>query len=279
MVMNPYLITEPTVISFSGGRTSAYMLWKVLKAHNGKLPADAIVCFANTGKEEEATLKFVHDCSVNWNVPIIWLEYRLLNNEHDFEIVNYENASRNGEPFEMLIRKFKMLPNPRNKSCTAQLKIRTIKRYMNSINIFEWDAFVGIRADEPNRAKKLKGDSSKENPIAPLFLDKKTKYDVFDFWNNQKFDLELKNINGTTPMGNCDLCYLKSGDKIKSIILDNPKKAIWWAKMETLATELGALPSGALFSIDRPSYQKMINFAADQMPLFEDESIECFCGD
>jgi hypothetical protein len=50
---NPFLIDEPTVISFSGGRTSAYMLWRVLEA-NGGLPEDAIVCFANTGKEEEA---------------------------------------------------------------------------------------------------------------------------------------------------------------------------------------------------------------------------------
>ena len=72
---DPFKITEPTVISFSGGRTSAYMLWRVLQSNNG-LPDEAIVCFANTGKEEEATLKFVNDCSVNWNVPIHWLEYK-----------------------------------------------------------------------------------------------------------------------------------------------------------------------------------------------------------
>jgi len=58
-MLNPYRITEPTCISFSGGRTSAYMLYKVLEAHNGKLPEDAIVCFANTGKEEEAVIREV----------------------------------------------------------------------------------------------------------------------------------------------------------------------------------------------------------------------------
>ena len=64
---DPFKIIEPTVISFSGGRTSAYMLWRVLQSNNG-LPDDAIVCFANTGKEHDATLQFVKDCEINWNV-------------------------------------------------------------------------------------------------------------------------------------------------------------------------------------------------------------------
>ena len=58
---DPFKITEPTVISFSGGRTSAYLLWRVLQSNNG-LPDGSIVVFANTGKEEEATLQFVKDC-------------------------------------------------------------------------------------------------------------------------------------------------------------------------------------------------------------------------
>jgi 3'-phosphoadenosine 5'-phosphosulfate sulfotransferase (PAPS reductase)/FAD synthetase len=69
---NPFIIDEPTCISFSGGRTSAYMLWRILQANKG-LPEEAIVCFANTGKEDEATLKFVKDCQDNWDVEINWL--------------------------------------------------------------------------------------------------------------------------------------------------------------------------------------------------------------
>ena len=73
---DPFKILEPTVISFSGGRTSAYMLWRILQSNGGGLPEEAIVCFANTGKEEEATLQFVRDCGKNWNVPIHWVEYQ-----------------------------------------------------------------------------------------------------------------------------------------------------------------------------------------------------------
>ena len=47
-MQDPFKIKEPTVISFSGGRTSAYLLWRVLQSNNG-LPDGSIVVFANTG--------------------------------------------------------------------------------------------------------------------------------------------------------------------------------------------------------------------------------------
>ena len=85
------------------------MLWRVLQSNNG-LPEEAIVCFANTGKEDEATLEFVRDCAINWNVNIKWLEFR--DDEKKYAIVDFETASRNGEPFEALIKKRNYLPNP-----------------------------------------------------------------------------------------------------------------------------------------------------------------------
>jgi 3'-phosphoadenosine 5'-phosphosulfate sulfotransferase (PAPS reductase)/FAD synthetase len=95
--MNPFQITGPTCISFSGGRTSAYMLWRVLQSNGGKLPDETVVCFQNTGKEREETLEFVRDCSKNWDVPITWLEFT--DSETQFKVVDFDSASRNGEPF------------------------------------------------------------------------------------------------------------------------------------------------------------------------------------
>jgi 3'-phosphoadenosine 5'-phosphosulfate sulfotransferase (PAPS reductase)/FAD synthetase len=63
-------IDGPALISFSGGRTSGYMLWHILDAYDGKLPDDVHVCFANTGKEREETLRFVHECGSRWGVSL-----------------------------------------------------------------------------------------------------------------------------------------------------------------------------------------------------------------
>jgi hypothetical protein len=51
MANNPYLIEGPALISFSGGRTSAFMLHEILRAFDGALPNNIHITFANTGKE------------------------------------------------------------------------------------------------------------------------------------------------------------------------------------------------------------------------------------
>ena len=274
--MNPYKITEPTCISFSGGRTSAYMLYKVLEAHDMSLPSEAIVCFANTGKEDEATLRFVQACSDNWNVEIHWIEYR--DADPSFERVTFESASRNGEPFEALIKKRNYLPNPVTRFCTSELKIRSIHKYLKSLG---WDHneqmdWVGMRADEQRRAAKI-ADKSR----IPLVTAGVTKETIGEFWRNQSFDLELPNMNGVTMHGNCDLCFLKGGAQVLSLIAEKPERGIWWAKMEALALALASKPSGAVFRSDRPSYASMIKFASEQTDMFDpnEEAIACFCGD
>ena len=275
MSFDPFKITEPTCISFSGGRTSAYMLWRVLQS-NGGLPAEAIVCFANTGKEEEATLRFVQDCSERWNVEIHWLEYR--DADPVFERVTFDTASREGEPFEALIRKRNYLPNPVTRFCTSELKIRSIHKYLKSLG---WDHnetmdWVGMRADEQRRAAKI-ADKSR----IPLVTAGITKEDVGAFWKAQTFDLGLPNNNGVTMHGNCDLCFLKGGAQVLSLIAEKPERAVWWARMEALALALASKPSGAVFRSDRPSYASMIKYAAEQVDMFDpnEEAIACFCGD
>ena len=262
---DPFKIDGPTCISFSGGRTSAYMLWRVLQSNNG-LPDEAKVIFANTGKEDEATLRFVDRCSKEWVVPITWLEFS--DAPEKFSVVNFDTASRDGEPFAHLIEKRNYLPNPVARFCTAELKVLTIDRYMKAIGQPEYDTMVGIRADEQRRAAKMR-----DTKLTPLVHAEVTQADVQAFWRNQPFDLGLEYRDGVTPKGNCDLCFLKGAHQIQSLIADKPERAVWWAKQEQAI--------GGTFRSDRPSYAQMARYAEQQVDMFDanEEAIACFCGE
>jgi 3'-phosphoadenosine 5'-phosphosulfate sulfotransferase (PAPS reductase)/FAD synthetase len=280
--MDPFKIDEPTVISFSGGRTSAYMLWRVLQSNNG-LPDQAKAVFCNTGKEDEATLRFVNDCSVRWGIPITWLEYRVA--EVPFEVVTFETASRNGEPFSALIKKKNYLPNPVARFCTVDLKILTLERYIKSIGWSEYENMIGIRADEPRRVAKIRANPSDGRkgvsrfmPLAQVGVQKE---DISQFWKSQDFDLGLPNIGGVTYHGNCDLCFLKGASQLMSLIAEKPERAVWWAAQEGTISN-AHIKDGGLFRKDRPSYAQMMKYSEQQDDMFamgDDESIACFCGD
>lgn len=279
---NPFAADARTAISFSGGRSSAYMLWRVLQANSG-LPAGTVVLFANTGKEREETLLFVNECAQRWAVPIVWLEYR--NDPSGFAIVSLDTASREGEPFDAIIDKRQYLPNPVTRFCTVELKIRVMHKYLKSLgwNTGDgWQQMVGIRADEQRRVAKIRArpspETSKETLIMPLADAVVTKYDVKQFWDAQPFDLALHNDNGVTMGGNCDLCFLKAANQVFTLIKEEPSRAVWWAAQES--KKLSSKPSGAVFRFDRPTYQQMHQYALDQADMFgDDEPIECFFGD
>jgi len=282
---DPFKLDGPTCISFSGGRTSAYMLWRVLDS-NGGLPDEAQVCFENTGKEDEATLRFVRECGSRWGVRIRWLEYRTALVPADrWAEVDFDSASREGEPFEAAIRQRQFLPNPITRFCTVELKIRTAHRFLKSLGWTEWDQMVGIRADEQRRVSKIRARPSPEiaaeTMTMPLADAGVTLSDVHAFWTRQPFGLELQTVNGRTLEGNCDLCYLKPAAQVMSLIAAKPERAVWWARMEALALALASTADGARFRNDRPTYSQMAAFAGQQGDLFnhDEAAIACFCGE
>jgi 3'-phosphoadenosine 5'-phosphosulfate sulfotransferase (PAPS reductase)/FAD synthetase len=296
---DPFKIDGPTCISFSGGRTSAYMLWRVLQS-NGGLPAEAAVCFANTGKENEETLRFVRDVEMHWGVPIRWLEYRsgieALGNITSVPgdapsptsvVVSFQTASRDGEPFEALILRRRFLPNPVSRFCTSELKIRTMHRHLRSLGWTEWDQFVGIRADEQRRVSKIRArgtstETKDDTMCMPLADAGVSVQDVGAFWRAQPFDLELPTVNGRTLEGNCDLCFLKPPAQRLALIAAKPERATWWIRMESFAESISEKPAGAKFNrYGEPSYTQLAAFARDQRDMFDpnEEAIACFCGD
>ncbi len=247
MSSNPFQIDGPAVISFSGGRTSAYMLRRIL---DEGLRPDVHVVFADTGQERPETYDFVRACGQHWDVPIAWVE-------------------RPGQ-FTQLITDRSYLPNPTMRFCTQELKIRPMRNWMLAKGFEHWTNVVGIRADEPRRVAKMKAAaevrSERWDIDLPLADAGVTEADVMAFWKVQPFDLQLRSAEG-----NCDLCFLKGYSKIVNIVRDRPDLAEWWAQQEERI--------GGTFRNDRPSYRAMLN----QPDLFKDtvtdDLIECFCHD
>lgn len=272
---DPFKIDGPTCISVSGGRTSGLLL-NMLLQRNGGLPAGAVPVFANTGKEEEATLVFVQELQDRWSVPITWIEYAP-ELPWGFKQVNFRTANRTGEPFEKLIKSRQFLPNPVARFCTVELKILPAIALMERLGFDDWENLIGFRADEPLRVATLKANPSggrrgveRRAPLADMGV---SNADVLRFWRRQPFDLALPVINGKTMHGNCDLCFLKPPAQRLSLITERPERAVWWIAQEEAM--------GGTFKKNEPSYRQMADFAADQADMFDpnEEAIPCFCGD
>jgi 3'-phosphoadenosine 5'-phosphosulfate sulfotransferase (PAPS reductase)/FAD synthetase len=244
------------VINFSGGRTSAYMAKRLIDSGG-----EYLVTFQNTGKEIPATLDFINECDLRWNLNLVWLEYR---KPASFEVVTYKTASRNGEPFKQLIeQRPTAIPNQQFRFCTMEMKIETLRRYLKSIGIREYVSFNGIRYDEPRRWKKI--ESNDFDVELPLVKWKVTKQDVLNWWQQQPFDLQVNE-----PYGNCDCCFLKGKGKLSIIAKEKPELFDWWIDIEKASKS--TFKKGI-------SYHQIREKSISQLGLWDDDpSFECFCN-
>lgn len=202
------------LISFSGGETSAYMTQELFKQFIGW--KDMIVVFANTGEENEQTLDFVDKCDKHFGWNVVWVE-AVVNPQTrkgiTSKVVTFETASRNGEPFKEVIKKYG-IPNMMNPNCSRDLKKNAIRHYAKSIGWKDYQTAIGIRADEIDRISKAK---DKEKLYYPLISFGVTKPHVNRFWRDMPFRLELKGYEG-----NCKVCWKKSLRKLLQIAKENP---------------------------------------------------------
>ena len=255
----------PVQISFSGGRTSAYMLHQIL-AFNGALPDRAKVVFSNTGREMPETLDFVQEVGHRWNVPIVWVEDAKRGGNTLFDVVSHNSASREGEPFSRLIERKKACPDQSKRFCTEHLKILPARRFLLALGWKNWTNAVGIRADEAHR-KKLSTDKrvTRWYPLDGVTVDH-----IHLFWGAQPFDLRVKD-----GLGNCDGCFLKAEETLAALARDHPKRHAWWEAQEALASGLTASPGGARFraAYTRAELGEMVLRQGDW--IFEAEGALC----
>jgi len=156
------MIKQDVIVSFSGGRTSGYMCELLLKYYSHLY--NLYFIYANTGQEHEETLIFVNQCDKNFNLNLIWVEAKVdprKGKGTNYTIVDFKSASRKGEPFEEVIKKYG-LPNGDYPHCTRELKLQPMKAWAKDNNLTNALWALGIRNDELKRKKKHK------NIIYPL---------------------------------------------------------------------------------------------------------------
>ena len=292
-IRNPYRVPRPAVISFSGGRSSAFMLKKIVDAYGGQLPSDIAVVFANTAMERPETLEFVDRCSREWGIEIVWVEY-LWDAPHRTRVVDFATASRNGEPYAALIDRKGFVPNPTLRACSGTLKRDRIESYArHSLGLKRWHSVIGLRADEQRRVLRMRamncGSRTGAHAVLPLADAGVREADVLGWWKRQPFDLGIPGY-----AGNYQLCFLKGRAKLISLIREDPARADWWIEQEAKVANRTGPDGRACDSMKRfrlgETYAELKAAALAHRDLFDDDpassgesagsdSFDCHCTD
>ena len=252
--------------SFSGGRTSALM--SMLIKHHWR-DREVLYIFANTGQEDERTLRFVQQVDEHFSLGVVWVEAVVHPEDGvgtSFRVVTFDTATRDWSLFAAMSAKFG-IPNMAYPHCTRELKQRPITSYLRSIG-WESGSYVtalGYRIDEPARAKNKPTDQ-----VFPLItVWPMDKQDVNTFWENQPFNLELKEYQG-----NCRWCWKKHEPKLVRLVKEDRSIFDVPARLER---EFGSIkaPNGprTLFRKHRSTID-ILNLAdvwPDQLPLLDED--------
>lgn len=219
---------ENLLVSFSGGETSAYMAQYLWKKHRDRF--NMIFVFSNTGEENEETLQFVHRCSLQFGFPVVWIE-AVVNPEKGvgttFKEISYLGASRDGEPFEEVIKKYG-IPNRMYPHCSRELKGVPIHKYAKSVFGNDYYTAIGIRSDEFDRMDANHKEKKFLYPLIDGNFIPMTKPKINFWWSQQPFRLELKGYQG-----NCKTCWKKSDAKLFTLAIENVKQFNFMADMES----------------------------------------------
>jgi hypothetical protein len=268
-------------ISFSGGKTSAYMTYKILNSTYKEQYDNIVVVFANTGQEHDKTLEFVNNCDKHFGFNTIWIEADISQEKGVGvrpKIVTFDTASRNGEPFEAFCAKYG-IPNMISPQCTSRLKTDPMHYYVRKALGWgkNYDTAIGIRTDESRRVSKNADVNNIVYPLIDWFPS--DKIDVNDFWEDMPFTLEIKE-----HQGNCKWCWKKSLKKHFMLLEENPEYFDFPDRMEKLYSTVRTDGEGkpqyffrGKRSTDmlKQEWQAVRFEGLKQQSLFEDENGGC----
>lgn len=220
------------VVNFSGGRTSAYMVWLFeQRKKTENINVEYIYC--DTGAEHPLTYKFINDVVNHWGIELTCLRAKV-SEEYGvgttYSVIKLSDCKQDLVPFKDVCEVYST-PSYTFGHCTREMKSIPAKKYCKEKygkNYLNW---LGIRADEPRRlnivdkqidmfALKKKIDRSRANIRYLASITDFEKVDVLDFWSKMPFDLELDE-----HLGNCVFCVKKGVNKVALAAMDESEMA------------------------------------------------------
>lgn len=211
------------VVSFSGGRTSAY-LCKLMIEKFGVENVDFI--FMDTGAEHPKTYDFIRNVNEYFNLNLVCLRgdfNQPLGKGHSYNVVDVNDISCDMKPFSGMVNKYGT-PTVASAWCTSRMKEEVHDKYCNDkYGKGNYQTWIGIRADEP---KRLGGVGKRVDLRYMAEITDAEKVDVLNFWKKQPFDLEIDEWSG-----NCVFCIKKSNLKLTAAAIDSPEIFEKWELM------------------------------------------------
>lgn len=209
------------VVSFSGGRTSAYLVHLMeQKRINDGWDVDYVFC--DTGAEHPKTYEFVRQVAEHFNINITYL--RAVISQEKGVGVSYEVVENIGYDLSMfadISRKYGAPFNPGGAHCTQHLKTIPYTKYCNDkYGKGNYTTWLGIRIDEQRRLKPKDGYKYLAE------ISSMSKNDILGWWSDQSFNLDLDEW-----LGNCVFCIKKPINRIALATLSEPEMAKNFSQM------------------------------------------------
>jgi hypothetical protein len=212
------------IVSFSGGRTSAYLV-HLMEQKRKNEGWDVEYVFMDTGAEHPKTYEFIKKCVDYFGIELTVLK-TVINQEMGigptFKVCTLDSIGWDLSVFKEMTKKYGNPYIPGGNFCTDKLKTVTFNKYIKSKGLRDggFKTWLGIRYDEPRRIKE------KKNIKYLAEISTMEKMDIVGWWDQQDFDLDIDE-----HLGNCVFCIHKAPTKIALAQRDEPDLAVEWNKM------------------------------------------------
>lgn len=207
------------VVSFSGGRTSAYLTY-LMEQKRINEGWDVSYVFMDTGAEHPSTYTFIRNVVKHFNIDLTCLKavtHSTFGVGNTYEVISVDDIGKDLSPWVDMVGKYGTPFNPGGACCTGYMKTTPYKKYCDAtFGKKGYETWLGIRIDEPRRLPKVK----KEGFDYLASISDLDKNDILDWWDEQDFNLNL-----AEHLGNCVFCIKKGANKIALAAKDEPQLA------------------------------------------------------